>query len=48
MYVDSRRYQWMLKAPASTEFVFWWEEEKIEERIGHSNHSLEQKYPHPG
>lgn len=38
----------MLKAPASTEFVFWWEEEKIEERIGHSNHSLEQKYPHPG
>lgn len=37
----------MLKAPAFTEFVFWWEKEKIEARIGHRNHSLEQKYLHP-
>ena len=37
----------MLEAPAFTEFVFWWEKEEVEERIGHSNQSLEQKYPHP-
>lgn len=37
----------MLEAPTFTEFIFWWEKEKLEERIGHSNHSLEQKNPYP-
>lgn len=37
----------MPRAPAFTEFVFWWEKEKIEESIGHSNRSLEPKSAHP-